>query len=183
MKIKNVFANLKFLVNNFIPIVSLSKEKQIADILIKNNLKLCMAESCTGGLLSSRLTDIAGSSNYTFQNFTTYANDAKERILGVNRKSIIENGVVSYEVSLEMTKGLLKKYNCDIAVSTTGIAGPTGGSGEKPLGLVYITAGSKEKQKTYKYEADTNLSRRFMKYAFSQRALEILLNFLKENYD
>lgn len=160
----------------------MSKEKEVAKILIKNNLKIMSSESCTGGLLSSRLTDISGSSSYIYKNFITYANEAKEELLDINHSLIEEKGVVSSEVALEMVQGMLKKFDCDIAISTTGIAGPLGGSSEKPVGLVYIGIGNKDCQKSYKYMVSQYLNRRLMKYAFSNKALELLLQFLKENY-
>ena len=84
MFFKRLTANGIFIIKNIIPIILLSKEKKIAKLLIRNALRLSIAESCTGGLISSRLTDISGSSRYIFQNFVTYANAAKISILGVN---------------------------------------------------------------------------------------------------
>lgn len=182
MKLKTIISNSLFLFKNLYDILFQTREKEISKILIANNLKLLSAESCTGGLISSRMTDISGSSNYTFQNFTTYSNEAKETLLGVNPELIEKNGVVSEEVSSEMVRGLLNKYEGDIAISTTGIAGPTGGSKEKPQGLVYISVGNREKINTYRFEAPKYLSRRIMKYAFSNKALSILSDFLKDNY-
>ena len=109
-------------------------------------------------------------------------NEAKEKLLGVSSDSVKEKGVVSEEVSLEMINGLLNNYDCDIALSTTGIAGPSGGTGEKPVGLVYISVGNKKIQKTFKFVENKNLNRILMKYSFTSKALEILLNFLNENY-
>lgn len=180
MCIKKLIVNTIFLVLNIFPIIFQTRERKIAKILIKNNIKLSTAESCTGGLLSSRLTDISGSSSYIYQNFVTYANEAKENILGVNAKTIENYGVVSEEVASEMVQGLLNKYNCDIAISTTGIAGPTGGSEEKPVGLICIAIADKNNQKTYSYKANPLLFRRIMKYDFSNKALDLLLNFLTE---
>jgi len=177
-----IITNLLFILKNLKSFITADKENKAGKILIDKDLKLMTAESCTGGLISSRLTDVSGSSSYIYQNFVTYANDSKENFLGVKHKTITENGVVSYEVSLEMAKGLLKRYNCDIAVSTTGIAGPTGGTKEKPNGLIYITIANKNHHKTYRYEENPLLTRRLMKYAFSSKALELLLNFLHEYY-
>ena len=143
---------------------------------------LATIESCTGGLVSSRLTDLSGSSVYIWQNFITYANDAKVKILGVQAETIEKVGVVSKEVSLEMVKGALEKYKCTIALSTTGIAGPTGATEQKPIGLIYIGVADRNTSKSYRYEANPLLYRRIMKYAFSSKALDCLLDFLKENY-
>ncbi len=182
MFLEKFFVNLLFIVHNFYRFVSFKKEKEIAELLIKNALKISSAESCTGGLLSSRLTDISGSSAYIFQNFVTYANSAKVEILGVNSETINKNGVVSPDVAHEMVKGLLSGYDCSVAISTTGIAGPLGASETKPIGLVYIGIGNDKIQKSYKYEANPLLIRPIMKYAFAFKALDLLLQFLKENY-
>lgn len=160
----------------------LSKEKEVAKHLLRNALKLSTAESCTGGLVSSRMTDVSGSSAYIFQNFVTYANNSKVELLGVNPNTIEKYGVVSPEVALEMAEGLLKKYNCTIALATTGIAGPLGATDTKPVGLIYIGIANEKVKKAYKFEANPLLYRRIMKYAFSSKALELLLEFLKENY-
>ncbi len=183
MYLKKLIINLIFIIRNLIPLIFLIKEKQIAQILIKNSLKLSTAESCTGGLISSRVTDISGSSAYTYQNFVTYANSAKTELLGVNKETIENYGVVSEQVAQEMTDGLLKKYNCTIALSTTGIAGPLGATEDKPVGLVCICAADNKNKKVISYKENPNLIRPVMKYAFCIKALNLLLEFLKENYN
>ncbi len=152
---------------------------ELKNILIKNNLSLSSAESCTGGLISSYLTDIDGASAFIFQNFVTYSNDAKTEFLGVEKQILDELGAVSEEVACQMVKGLLKRTTC--AIATTGILGPTGGSEEKPIGLVYIGLGYKDKIKVIKYiskKADTN-NRYKIKKDITKQALFELLNFLK----
>ena len=176
------FADLEFIFKNIYGIVVQSREKKIAQLLIRNALKLATVESCTGGLISSRMTDVSGSSAYIFQNFVTYANSAKVKILDVDSKTIKKYGVVSNEVALEMATGLLKKYNCTIAIATTGIAGPFGATDEKPVGLIHIAIANEKIKRTYKFEANPLLYRRIMKYAFSNKAFDLLLEFLKENY-
>ncbi len=183
MCVKTLFINTFFIIKNIFPVLFLTKEKQIARILINNSLKLSTAESCTGGLISSKLTDISGSSAYTFQNFVTYANEAKVELLGVNEETIKNFGVVSEEVAREMTDGLLKKYDCNISLSTTGIAGPTGATETKPVGLVCIGVSNGKKTKTFSYYANPYLIRPIMKYAFTIKSLQILSDFLKENYN
>ena len=128
------FVNSLFVIKNFAGILLQKREKKIAKILTDKKLKIAFSESCTGGLLSSRMTDISGSSDYIMQNLVTYANKAKVNLLGVNNETIKQFGVVSEQVAQEMAQGLLSKYDCDIAVSVTGIAGPTGGSKQKPVG-------------------------------------------------
>lgn len=155
----------------------------IKNILIKNNLSLSSAESCTGGLISSYLTDIDGASNFIFQNFVTYSNDAKIKFLNVQKETLEKYGAVSAQTANEMAKGLLKYSDCSI--STTGILGPTGGSKEKPIGLVYIGLGYKNNIKVIKYisqKADTN-NRYEIKVDITQYALSKLLEFLEEISD
>ena len=122
---------------------------KIKEILIKNNLTLSSAESCTGGLISSYLTDVDGASKFIFQNFVTYSNEAKSKFLNVSKETLEKYGAVSEQTAYEMSKGLLKYTNCSIA--TTGILGPTGGTKEKPIGLVYISVGFIDKIKVVKY--------------------------------
>ena len=182
MFFKRLIANIIFVLTHITGIILLSKEKQIAKYLLRNALKLSTAESCTGGLISSRLTDVSGSSAYIFQNFVTYANNAKIKLLNVKNDTIEKYGVVSSEVAKEMVQGLINNYNCTIAISTTGIAGPLGATDTKPVGLVYIGIADNKNVEAYKYEANPLLYRRIMKYAFSDKALEVLLDFLKNHY-
>lgn len=113
----------------------------------KNHFTVATAESCTGGLISKYLTDVSGSSSYIKLDVVTYSNQAKEKILKVNSHTLSEKGAVSEEVAKQMAEGIKKLAETDYAISTTGIAGPTGGSEEKPVGLVYI--GIAGKKNTY----------------------------------
>jgi nicotinamide-nucleotide amidase len=99
---------------------------------------LSIAESCTGGMLTSQLVGFPGSSDYLLQGLVTYANDAKEKVLGVSHATLEEHGAVSLETAVEMATGARVALDCDFALSTTGIAGPDGGSKEKPVGMVVI---------------------------------------------
>ena len=155
---------------------------EIAQILIKNDLKISTTESCTGGLLSSALTDVSGSSAFIHLNFVTYANEAKHKILGVREETLKNYGAVSEECSYEMAKGLYNVTESDICISTTGIAGPTGGSEEKPVGLMYSTIFTKEKSLTFQVLMPPNTPRIEMKKLFVKAVLNKLHNFLKENY-
>ena len=153
--------------------------EQIKNILIKNKLTLSSAESCTGGLISSYLTDISGASEFIFQNFVTYSNDAKIKFLDVSKETLEKYGAVSEQTALEMSKGILRYTDCSIA--TTGIIGPTGGTKEKPIGLVYISVGYKDKIKVIKYiskKADTNNRYKIKKDIVEYALLELLI-FLK----
>jgi len=151
-----------------------TKLKQIAKFLIKNNLTLSTAESCTGGLLSSRFTDISGSSSFIKSNFVTYANEAKEEILFVPHLVLEKNGAVSEECAYRMAEGLRKRTGCDIAVCTTGIAGPAGGSAKKPVGLMYMAVYYKDEVTVKKVLFPSFLPRKFMKYLFTQAAIAYL---------
>ena len=112
--------------------------KKLVKLLIKKRLKISFAESCTGGLLSSSITSISGSSKIFTLGLVTYSNQAKISILKVPKKIIIKHGAVSYETCLSMVKNLNKISKTNISVSITGIAGPKGGTMQKPVGLVFI---------------------------------------------
>ena len=155
--------------------------EEIAKILIKNNLKIATTESCTGGLLSSKLTDISGSSAFVQANLVTYANEAKQKFLGVRAETLENFGAVSEECSYEMAIGLQKLTNADVCVSTTGIAGPTGGTEEKPVGLMYSTICTKEKAITYEIHFHPEIPRIEMKELFVQAVLEKLYTFLQKS--
>lgn len=109
--------------------------------LIEKGLKIAFAESCTGGMLTSSVVDIPDASKVLYEGVVTYSNEAKAARLGVSEKTLEAFGAVSGETAAEMAEGLLK--NADIGVATTGIAGPSGGTPEKPVGLVYIAVSGK----------------------------------------
>ena len=142
--------------------------EEIGKILIKRGYKISTVESCTGGLLSSLLTDVSGSSAYITLNLITYANSAKEKMLNVK---IGPDGVVSENCAYQMAKGLYELTKSEICVSTTGIAGPTGGTKEKPVGLMYSTILTPDTVKTYKIQVDQTLSRKEIKQKFAERVL------------
>lgn len=103
-------------------------------------LKLCTAESCTGGMIAAALTDIAGSSDVFERGFVTYSNEAKSDLLDVPGAMIAEHGAVSEPVALAMAQGALAHSRADVAIAVTGIAGPGGGAADKPVGLVFVAA-------------------------------------------
>ncbi|MBN1427630.1 MAG: CinA family protein [Anaerolineae bacterium] len=107
-------------------------------IFTSKGLTLATAESCTGGLLASRITDIAGSSDYFLGGVVSYAYSAKETLLGIDHDLLIDEGAVSETVARRMAHSIREKLGADVAVGITGIAGPTGGTPEKPVGLVWI---------------------------------------------
>ena len=150
--------------------------EEIGKILTTKNLTVATVESCTGGLLSSKLTDVSGSSVYIKLNLVTYANEAKEKMLGV---VIDEDGVVSETCALQMAKGLHKLTDADICVSTTGIAGPTGETPNKPVGLMYSAIYTPEKNTVYKIQVDSALPRIKIKEEFTNCVLKNIYEFLK----
>ena len=156
----------------------LSKEFELGKILIERGLQVSVAESCTGGLLSSRLTDVSGSSAYTRANFVTYSNEAKKEILGVNEETLERFGAVSEECAREMAEGLVRKTGCDLAICTTGIAGPTGGTPEKPVGLIYISVAYKGEIIVQKFLLKPKYDRKKMKFLFTEKALEMALEII-----
>jgi len=120
--------------------------QKVVKLLSKKKLKISFAESCTGGLLSSFITSISGSSKVFTHGFVTYSNQAKINILKVPKRMIMKHGAVSYETCLSMVKNLNKISKTNISVSITGVAGPKGGTKQKPVGLVFI--GIKKGNKT-----------------------------------
>ncbi|MCR5665806.1 MAG: CinA family protein [Eubacterium sp.] len=115
---------------------------KLADLLWDLGMTISTAESCTGGLIAGELTSLAGSSDYFHEGYVTYSNDIKEKNLGVSHDTLKQHGAVSHECCKEMLLGLLKRSGSDFGIAVTGIAGPGGGSKEKPVGLVYIGCGS-----------------------------------------
>ena len=112
--------------------------EKIISSLIEKNISVATAESCTGGKIASAVTDVPGASGIFGYGVVTYSNEAKVKILGVSQSTLDAHGAVSEETAYEMAKGLRKLSGADVAVSVTGIAGPGGGSAEKPVGLVYM---------------------------------------------
>jgi len=117
--------------------------RAVLDACRARSLKIATAESCTGGLVAAALTEIAGSSDVVDCGFVTYSDAAKRKMLGVPAATLNRHGAVSAATAAAMAKGALKKSQADIAVSITGIAGPGGGSKQKPVGLVYFAAVSR----------------------------------------
>mgnify|MGYP002829329728 FL=1 len=123
---------------------------------IKNRLTITTAESCTGGMISSAIVHINGSSKIYKSSFIVYSNDMKSALLNIPNDLITKNGAVSEIVAFNMAKNSLKILKADLSIAVTGIAGPTGGSIDKPVGLVWIGIGTKEKIITNKYQFDGN---------------------------
>jgi len=115
----------------------------LLDLCKRNKLMVATAESCTGGLVAGALTEISGSSAVVDRGFVTYTNEAKHQMLGVPLTTLEKFGAVSRDTAEAMARGALGHADADLAVATTGIAGPTGGSAEKPVGLVHFAAASR----------------------------------------
>lgn len=116
----------------------MSTEEKIVEILLKRGWKVATAESCTGGMIASKLVNVPGVSDAFDEGYIAYANSAKEKLLGVRGETLEKYGAVSEETAMEMALGAAKAANADCSVVTTGIAGPGGGTPEKPVGLVYM---------------------------------------------
>ncbi|MEA3239183.1 MAG: CinA family protein [Candidatus Bipolaricaulota bacterium] len=152
-------------------------EEQIGEELRKRKLTIAVAESCTGGLLGSRLTDVAGSSEYFLGGVIAYQNEVKESVLRVPHKVIAAHGAVSSETAEAMASGCRDLFKCDIAVSITGIAGPGGGTAEKPVGLTYIGLATSRGviSRRFRWEG----SRMQNKESSVRAAIEMILSALK----
>lgn len=164
--------------------VEIKEEKQpleqaIVQWMTENKLTLSAAESCTGGMFSARVINTAGASAVYEAGFVTYANKAKHKLIGVKKKTLKDYGAVSKETAKEMVKGTLKETGADYAVAITGIAGPGGGTKEKPVGLVYIGCGRKHHivVKEYQFSGD----RTQVREASVENALYQLWEVLKED--
>ena len=152
--------------------------KLLIKILIRKKIKVSVAESCTGGLLASTITSISGASKIFNLGLITYSNQAKIKILGVNKNIIRKYGAVSHECCYAMVKNLSKISKADINVSITGIAGPKGGTKKKPVGLVYIgiKKGTKILIKKYLFKSKNRFE---IQKASVKRALNLILSFIK----
>jgi PncC family amidohydrolase len=154
-------------------------EAQIGEILSERNLTLAAAESCTGGLVSHRITNVPGSSRYFLGGVVTYANAAKMALLGVQSETLENHGAVSRETVLEMARGVRRALCADIGVAVSGIAGPGGGSPEKPVGLTWIglSAEGYDEARQFTWPG----GRLAVKEQSAQALLELLLEYLNPN--
>ena len=152
-------------------------EIEVGQLLRARGLKLVLAESCTGGLLGSRISDVPGSSEYFLGGVVAYAYEAKVELLGVSWDTLNTKGAVSRETVLEMARGIRNLMKANIAVSVSGIAGPGGGTPEKPVGTTCIglTAEDAEWAKTYQFSGD----REGNKASAVDAALTLLLDYLQ----
>ncbi|MGD8839097.1 MAG: CinA family protein [Gammaproteobacteria bacterium] len=128
--------------------------ERLAARLLRNGKRICTAESCTGGLIAKTFTDLAGSSDWFERGFVTYSNEAKSEMLAVPVSIIADYGAVSEPVAAAMANGALRHSHADYAIAVTGVAGPAGGSAEKPVGTVWIAVASSEQQRARLYRFD-----------------------------
>ena len=149
-----------------------SLEQVVVRLLLEQGKKLSIAESCTGGRIANRITDVPGASDVFTHGFVTYSNQAKEQLLGVNKITLSTHGAVSKEVAIAMAEGALARSRADIAVSVTGIAGPTGGSEYKPVGTVWIGLATPSHRMAIKKIHPQG--REHFKQASSQQALDLI---------
>ena len=148
--------------------------ERVAELLKKHKHTVATAESCTGGLIAKLLTDIPGSSEYFIEGVVAYANEAKTRLLGVPAELITEHGAVSKQVAAAMALGCRAKSGADFALSTTGIAGPTGGTPEKPVGLIYIGLTDTHGCRVEELRLDPALSRNEIRQHAAEGTLRML---------
>ena len=152
-------------------------EVRIGQALTRQGLTIAIAESATGGMVASRLTDISGSSSYFMGGIVAYSNFIKTSILGVPEETVERYGAVSEQTAVAMAKGVRHLLRTDIGVSTTGIAGPTGGTERKPVGLIYVAANFQDSTMVRREVFSEN--REENKSEFTQKALELLASVLE----
>lgn len=169
--IKNGIEELTYAQDN------ISIETVVSEMLIEKNLTISTAESCTGGLVSATLINYPCISSVFIEGCVTYSNESKINRLGVNPHTLEVHGAVSEETAREMAEGIAKNFNTNVAISTTGIAGPGGGTSDKPVGLVYIGIYVNDKTTVSKYILPGNreeIRLRATKYAINDLRLRLL---------
>ncbi len=153
-------------------------EVQVGKLLTARSLTLALAESCTGGLVGHRITEVPGSSAYFLGGIVAYAYDIKERLLGVKHNTLYDHGAVSAETATELARGARRALRADIGLSVTGIAGPTGGTADKPVGLVYIALSARDAERCERHVWESDRSGN--KALSAEAALDLLRRYLEE---
>jgi PncC family amidohydrolase len=156
-------------------------EAIVGRMLAERKLTLAVAESCTGGLLGHRITNVAGSSGYFAGGIVAYSYEAKERLLSVHHDTLYEHGAVSAETALEMALGARKAMGTDVGLGITGIAGPGGGLPGKPVGLAYIALSARSTERVERFVWDSD--RQGNKARSADAALMMLKEFLEQSLD
>lgn len=152
-------------------------EHKLVELLKNKNYSISFAESCTCGLLASKIGNVPGASDVFNESYVTYANLSKIKILGVREETLETYGAVSCQTALEMSKGVKNISNSDIGIGITGIAGPGGGTNEKPVGLVYISVCTPTEHAYERYIFDGD--RYNVRNSAANKAIEIVINLLK----
>ena len=150
--------------------------RQIQEALYRNNETLCTAESCTGGKISQAIIAVPGASQYFKGSIVAYSNEVKENLLHVSHQVLEEQSAVCEEVARQMVVGACQAMQCDYAISTTGIAGPTGGTVEIPVGTIWIGYGSKDDVRTLNFGRDLNLE------IATSKAMQLFIEYYKEKH-
>jgi PncC family amidohydrolase len=152
-------------------------EELVAHLLTEQGLTIAVAESCTGGLIAHRLTNVSGSSAYFIGGVVAYANEVKEQVLGVSGETLAAHGAISEETARGMARGARRLFDTDLAISATGIAGPTGGTPQKPVGLVYVALAASDQElcQRHLWQGDRLENKR----QTSEAALEMLRRYLE----
>lgn len=154
--------------------------RQIQEALYRNNETLCTAESCTGGKISQAIIAVPGASQYFKGSIVAYSNEVKENLLHVSHQVLEEQSAVCEEVARQMVVGACQAMQCDYAISTTGIAGPTGGTVEIPVGTIWIGYGSKDDVRTLKLSDD--FGRDLNLEIATSKAMQLFIEYYKERH-
>ncbi len=154
----------------------INQAQKLFNLALKNNIKIASAESCTGGLVSALITEIAGSSQIFERGFVVYSNLSKEQNLGVSSKTLNDFGAVSEETAKEMAIGAFKNSNANLSIATTGIAGPKSNDTKKPVGLVYISSFNNLNKKLVVEKFNFSGNRAQNRILTVSNAIEILIN-------
>ena len=166
-----------------------NQAEQLVQLLIKLNKKVTVAESCTGGLVSALITSISGSSSVYDMGVCTYANSAKSKLIGVSEQTLAMHGAVSEQTAREMAEGVLKLASANYSLSITGIAGPSGGTTEKPVGTVYLACTNSIVTRVLhiivKPPADIPYEkhRDFIRLETARQGLILLIDFIKNEHN
>ena len=150
--------------------------KKVIKKLIRNKITISVAESCTGGLIASEITSVPNSSNIFNLGLVTYSNQSKEKLLKIKKQNLKKYGAVSSQICKNMVKNLFKISKTDLCISTTGIAGPSGGSKLKPVGLVYVGIKFKKNYEIYMYNFNKKLGRN----KIQKKTVNIVFNLLNQ---
>ena len=156
-----------------------SMERAVVESLHRRSLTLACAESCTGGLIAKRITDIPGCSDVFLGGCVTYTNEVKQKLLGVSAQTLAQYGAVSGQTAAEMARGVRERLGSDIGVSATGLAGPGGGSPELPVGTVYIGISTREGEQVRRLSLSSMRSREYIRIVSADNAYDLILKYCR----